>query len=108
MGLPFLAVLLLAALPQLSILRFSDSTAPQDDVLVAAQASPPPLSGTIEEIRFVGLRRLSPETLHIRTSSRVGEPLDQATIERDIRALAVLGWFDFVTAEVSLVPSLPG
>ena len=106
MGLPFLAVLLLSALPQLSILAVPVSTPPQDDVLVAAQASPPPPSGAIKEIRFVGLRRLSPETLHIHTSSRVGEPLDQTTIERDIRALAVLGWFDFVTAEVSRMPSL--
>src|SRR6266550_3391299 len=106
MGLPFLAVLLLSALPQLSILPFSVSTGPQDDVMVATQASPPPHNGAIREIRFVGLRRLSPETLHIHTSSRVGEPLDQATIERDIRALAALGWFDFVTAEVSLMPNL--
>ena len=106
MGLPFLAVLLLSALPQLSILPYSVSTPPQDGVSLAAQAPPPPPSGAIKEIRFVGLRRLSPETLHLHTSSRVGEPLDQATIERDIRALAVLGWFDFVTAEVSLIPSL--
>ncbi len=108
MGLPFLAVLLLSALPQLSIVPSSVSTFPQDDMLEAAQTTPPPLNGAIKEIRFVGLRRLSPETLHIHTRSRVGEPLDQATIERDIRALAVLGWFDFVTAEVSLMPSLPG
>src|SRR3977135_1507028 len=93
MGLPFLAVLLLSALPQLSILPYSVSTPPQDGVSLAAQAPPPPPSGAIKEIRFVGLRRLSPETLRIHTSSRVGEPLDQATIERAIRALAVLGWF---------------
>jgi outer membrane protein insertion porin family len=108
MGLPFLAVLLLSALPQLSILPSALSTTPQDDVSVAAQASPPPPSGVIKEIRFVGLRRLSAEALHAHTSSHVGEILDQAKIGRDIRALAVLGWFDFVTAEVSLIPSLAG
>jgi outer membrane protein insertion porin family len=108
MGLPFLAVLLLSALPQLSILPSTVSMAPQDDVLIAAQASPPPSSGVIKDIRFVGLRRLSPEALHAHTSSHVGEILDQAKIGRDIRALAALGWFDFVTAEVSLIPSLAG
>src|SRR5882762_5747747 len=108
MGLSLLAVLLLSALPQLSTLPSSVSTAPQDDVSVAAQASPPPPSGVIKEIRFVGLRRLSAEALHAHTSSRVGETLDQAKIARDIRALAALGWFDFVTAEVSLIPRLAG
>jgi outer membrane protein insertion porin family len=106
MALPFLAALLLSALPQLSIFPFSASATPQEDGWVAGQASPPLHSGVIKEIRFVGLRRLSPETLHMHTSSRVGEALDQATIDRDIRALAVLGWFDFVTAEVSQVPSV--
>jgi outer membrane protein insertion porin family len=105
MGLSFLAVLLLSALPELSVLP---SSVPEDDTLAAAQTSPSPYGGEIKEIRFVGLRRVSPETLHIHTKSRAGEPLDRATIKRDIRALAVLGWFDFVTAEVSSMPSLAG
>jgi len=103
MGLAFLAALLLGAPPQISPPPFPGGATLQVDRPVVVQGPPPQQGGVIKEIRFVGLRRLSSETLRMHTTSRVGEPLDQAIVERDVHALAALGWFDSVTAEVSLM-----
>jgi outer membrane protein assembly complex protein YaeT len=58
------------------------------------------VNGIIGEVQFVGLKRIFSETLQGHVSSRVGNALNQRTVERDVRALANLGWFDFVSAEV--------
>jgi outer membrane protein assembly complex protein YaeT len=61
---------------------------------IAAQ----PVAGVIGEVRFVGLRRIFSEALQAQVRSRVGDSLDPRTVERDVRALANLGWFDSVKA----------
>jgi outer membrane protein assembly factor BamA len=58
------------------------------------------INGIIREIQFIGPKRMFSEAAHPHINSRVGDPLDQRIVERDVRALANLGWFDFVTAEV--------
>jgi outer membrane protein assembly factor BamA len=66
-------------------------------------------NGIIREVQFVGLKRIFCETLQGHISSRVGDALNQRTVERDVRALANLGWFDFVSAEVvPITDSLAG
>lgn len=50
----------------------------------------------IADIEFVGLRRISPEALKTKISSRTGEGFHAERIERDVRALARLGWFESV------------
>lgn len=55
---------------------------------------------TVNEIAFTGLRRISREALKGLMLSRVGDPLNAAKIEHDVRALARTGWFATVRAEV--------
>src|ERR1700693_5632337 len=64
----------------------------------SVSASPDPAL-PIRQIEFVGLRRISSETLRTRISSRVGQPLDRMQLEADVRALAHLEWFDSIRVE---------
>ncbi|MFY9529985.1 MAG: POTRA domain-containing protein [Candidatus Acidiferrales bacterium] len=106
MGICLLGGLLLAALPatplQLSFASYPRTAGSLFVQRIVPQAPLPQLDGIIETIQFVGLRRVSPETLRAHVTSRVGELLDQARIERDVRVLVALGWFDSVAVE--LVP----
>lgn len=56
----------------------------------------------VSRIEFSGLRRISAETLRAHISSRVGQPLDRAKIEADVRALDRLEWFDAISVETYL------
>src|ERR1700676_1671427 len=61
----------------------------------------------IDEIAFVGLRPICPEALTRKISSHVGIAFDERMVERDVRTLARLGWFEDVRADVANVES-PG
>jgi outer membrane protein assembly complex protein YaeT len=63
-------------------------------------------TAVIAEIVFLGLRRISPEALTSKITSRPGIALDERLVERDVRALARLGWFDDVRADVGNVESI--
>src|SRR4029077_11016073 len=62
-----------------------------------------PPDGVIDEINFVGLRRITTEAAKSRLSVHSGEPFDSARIAGDLRALNQLGWLEdvLVTAEES-------
>jgi outer membrane protein insertion porin family len=64
------------------------------------------LVGNIQQIEFVGLRRIAAATLRAHITSREGQPLDPARIENDVRALDRLGWFDSVSVVVEEIPAL--
>lgn len=68
---------------------------------VSACPDPQPL---IRQIAFVGLRRISPETLRARIGSRLGQPLDPRQLTDDVRALARLEWFDAIRVETASDP----
>jgi hypothetical protein len=53
----------------------------------------------IEDVAFWGLRRIAADTVRMHVSSRMGERLDQARVESDVRTLARLGWFETVRVE---------
>jgi outer membrane protein assembly complex protein YaeT len=57
-------------------------------------------SSVVDEIRFTGLRRISPETLKTQIVSRAGEAFDPSKANRDVQALARTGWFETVRAEI--------
>ena len=61
---------------------------------------------TVRDIRFDGLRRISPEALRIRLESRAGEALDSAKVDHDVRSIARLGWFATVGAEIEPVTNI--
>ncbi len=73
----------------------------------AAQIAPDPdatsqlRDAVIGEIAFVGLRRISPAALTSKISSRRGIAFKERMVERDVRALARLGWFEDVRADIA-------
>jgi outer membrane protein insertion porin family len=79
------------------------SAMPADDSSPAyAENSPAILSATtpfITEISFTGLRHISPKAVEAQISSRAASPLDARTIEKDVRTLARLGWFESIQVE---------
>lgn len=75
---------------------------PSSVALPRAEASPD--SGIIRQIEFVGLRRIAIDAIRARISVHEGLPLDARQIERDVRALDDLGWFDSVSVRVELLP----
>jgi outer membrane protein insertion porin family len=97
----------------LIILSLSGATSakPQDDSSLVQEAISPALVAAaplITEISFTGLRHISPKAVEAQISSRKGGPLDAPRIEKDVRTLARLGWFESIRVEVrtSNEPSL--
>jgi outer membrane protein insertion porin family len=62
-----------------------------------AQASPP----IISEVRFAGNQRVEDNAILLHISSRPGDPLDEAIVNRDIKAIYGLRFFDQVSADLS-------
>lgn len=62
----------------------------------------------VDEIRFTGLRRISPETLKAKIVSRVGETFDSSKANRDLQSLARTGWFETVRADLEPIADTPG
>ncbi|HET8925606.1 MAG TPA: POTRA domain-containing protein [Candidatus Acidoferrum sp.] len=57
----------------------------------------------VDELRFAGLRRIAPGAVAAQISSHPGDRFDSAKIDKDVRALAHLGWFESI--RVDEVPS---
>ncbi len=72
----------------------------------AAGGDSPNAAGLVRRIEIAGLRRLPEAAVRSRLESRVGQPLDAAAVERDVRMLNGIGWFDTVQAEVQALPVL--
>jgi len=65
----------------------------------------------LDELRFTGLRRIAPAAVVAQLSSHAGDRFDPTRLERDIRALARLGWFESIrveaTSSTAPFPQLP-
>jgi outer membrane protein insertion porin family len=87
-----LATLLLSTTPVLPQIYFTPAE---------TLAGPPKAEGTpiLDELRFTGLRRIASAAVAAQIASHPGERLDPEKIERDIRRLARLGWFESIEAE---------
>jgi len=60
------------------------------------------------EIRFTGLRRIAPAAVAAQIRSRSGDRFEVALIEKDVRTLARLGWFESIRVEeIDSAASLP-
>ncbi len=72
-------------------------------VLLAAApltfAQPP--SGTIGEIEIVGNLRVESQAIRGHISSRVGEPLNEAVVDEDVKSIHRMGFFERVNAKVT-------
>jgi outer membrane protein insertion porin family len=60
----------------------------------------------LDKVGFTGLRRIAPAAVAAQLKSREGEPFDAARIDKDLRALARLGWFESIQVE-EVSPTLP-
>ncbi|HYL10950.1 MAG TPA: POTRA domain-containing protein [Candidatus Acidoferrales bacterium] len=66
----------------------------------AARAEPPESGAeVIQSIEFTGLRRIRPAALRAYIHSVEGRPLNPVELEKDVRRLHALGWFEFVRVE---------
>jgi NTE family protein len=74
------------------------SLSPEDFALEQARRAGPGRSpgAPLDEVRFAGLERVNPDTLRAEIDTRAGAPLDQATLDRDIRRLYGRGDFEHV------------
>ncbi|HVS89960.1 MAG TPA: POTRA domain-containing protein [Candidatus Acidoferrum sp.] len=76
---------------------------PQREISSANHDAASPLSEAsapiIDEIVFLGLRRIASAALQPQISSREGESLDARRIDADVRALVRLGWFGEISVE---------
>jgi outer membrane protein insertion porin family len=63
-------------------------------------------AGVVRRIEFRGLRRFTAGSLLSRMALREGQALDAGLVERDVRALNDLGWFETVTVQVEPLPLL--
>jgi len=65
----------------------------------------------IDELRFVGLRRITSAAVEAQIRSHAGDRFDSAKLEGDVRALARLGWFESIQLEAKFstepFPQLP-
>lgn len=64
-----------------------------------SQVKPPDL-GPVDEIRFSALSRVNAESIKDRLETRVGEPLDQEALDRDMRRLYGTGDFEHLNYHV--------
>jgi len=53
----------------------------------------------LDELRFTGLRRIAPAAVAVQIASHPGDPFDSAIIDKDVRTLARLGWFESIQVE---------
>jgi outer membrane protein assembly complex protein YaeT len=53
----------------------------------------------IDDIEFTGLHRIAPQAAKARIVTRTGQKLDNNNLERDVRELGRLGWFETIRVE---------
>ncbi len=97
-----IAVSLLGLLVVARALASPQASDPGSAIGTYAPYRPPP-GAVIDEIKFVGLHRITPDAARSRLPFQAGDELDSARIAAALRALNRLGWFEdvFVKAEES-------
>src|SRR5216683_4055104 len=100
----YLAALLLSATPVLPQIHGLPAETPS----WPAKAKEAPI---VDELCFTGLRRIAPAAVAAQIASHPGEQFDPGKIERDVRRLARLGWFESIQVEeapsTAPLPQLP-
>jgi outer membrane protein insertion porin family len=89
-----LAALLLSATPVFPQIHGPLAETPSEPLL----ANEAPM---LDELRFTGLRRIAPAAVAAQITSRSGARYDPAMIDKDVRALARLGWFESIQVEAA-------
>ncbi len=76
-----------------------------DKMREAVHARPADKSGIIDSIFVTGNRRVDPEAVLRRISSKEGEPFSADTVREDVRSIYATGYFDDVAADLSQTAS---
>jgi outer membrane protein insertion porin family len=72
----------------------------QDDPAEAARGIlTMPQVNIVDELRFTGLRRIAPAAVTAQINFHPGDRFESARIEKDVRTLARLGWFESIRVE---------
>src|SRR5437879_7881704 len=87
-------VLLVSAAPVLAQVH-----GPPEQIL--ADPVKAPETPILAEIRFTGLRRITPEAVAAQIATHPGDRFDPARVAKDVRALARLGWFESIRVEAT-------
>src|SRR5947199_4595528 len=87
-------VLLVSAAPVLAQVH-----GPPEQIL--ADPVKAPETPILAEIRFTGLRRIAPAAVAAQIAAHRGDRIDPPVIEKDVRALARLGWFESIRVEAT-------
>jgi len=66
-----------------------------------ASAEEPPAGTPIASVAIAGNVRVEEDAIRVHLQSQPGRPFDQDTIDRDIRAVYAMGFFEQVTADVT-------
>jgi outer membrane protein insertion porin family len=85
----------------------SSRTLAQGNFVAAEEQVSPAMSAIyspiVDSLTFTGLRHISPRALQAKISSHVGETVDSAKVESDVRTLGRLGWFESVRVRTQAV-----
>ncbi|HEV7734437.1 MAG TPA: outer membrane protein assembly factor BamA [Candidatus Binatia bacterium] len=65
-------------------------------------------SGPIEKVAIDGNIRVEEDAIRVHLQSQVGKPFERATLDKDIRAVYAMGFFDQVNADVTPAPGGKG
>jgi outer membrane protein insertion porin family len=75
--------------------------------VVATWPAPPPLRAqgepSVAKVSIAGNTRVEEDAIRVHLRTQPGQPFDQDTVDRDIRAVYAMGFFDQVDAEVTRV-----
>ena len=71
---------------------------PEQTLVDPAKATETPV---LDEVRFTGLRHIAPAAVAAQIATHPGGGIDPSKLDKDVRALARLGWFESIRVEVT-------
>ncbi len=74
---------------------------------ILAEQVKAPGTPMLAEIRFTGLRRITPAAVAAQIATHPGDRIDPSTLDKDVRVLARLGWFESIQVEAASSAEFP-
>src|SRR5262249_44101781 len=77
---------------------------PEPQLLPPTHAPIPGETGTVAKVAIEGNIRVEEDAIRVHLQTQPGQPFDRETVDKDIRAIYGMGFFDQVNAEVTPSP----
>ena len=74
-------------------------------ILLGWSRAYPQTQPIISEVRISGNQRVDADAIRIHIASRAGDPLNESTVDQDVKSIYKMGLFETVNADVSKEPS---